>query len=290
MPRPLTLALWIGIVSAPAAGAPDRSAGVVDAAAAALSVYRPGEVPATPLVFDAIARLGAAGSVAETALLDDLARSEGTSVGPAAAQALEALDRLLRAENRARFVRELPSDAAIEVASRRWRARGFAPVAARCAAYTEGVLGADALDARAVRPAEGPAALAARGAVREAVLGWADAAAAGSDEAYILLRHHGVDPERLVIGLVVAGRAPEPAAFALLARRGEALTAEALAERLRDGDAGGSGLVVDALGRMLVRDDGAPLSDEGASIVRKALQEAPGAPPRGPEATARAAE
>ncbi|TVQ93137.1 MAG: hypothetical protein EA397_05020 [Deltaproteobacteria bacterium] len=258
---------------------------VVSTVAGQLSVYPPGEVPADEATLEGIALLGRVGGPEELPLLRELVRVEGALVRERASLAIRAIRHRRAATSRASFLTDLPTEEYLVQPTKIWRRRGLDPAQARCAAYADAILGAQPKERtpRVISDVElerAAALLEQRGEIGLAIRLHAERAAMGHEPAFTTLEGFGVDPERLLLGLIATRRAPELETLAVLARRGERLTVEVLAERILRGEVSDQINAADALGRMLlVRHRLRPLSTDEVLAARKVLlQAATGSP------------
>lgn len=250
---------------------PEPAAMQVDRAARALSIYPPGQVPMTPPVLVALEQLHEHGGADELPLLRALVVSERGLIGPRATATLNHVHARVMAGHRERFLGSLPSRVEVERAALRLQRAGLSPAAASCAAYARSVLGPEL--------GSGPphllAALEDHGDLRAAAHQQARRAADGSHGAFERLASYGVDPERLLLGLLALGQVDEDPALHTLVQRGEQLTIVVLSERALRPDPSDQLRAVQALNRMLnTQQRAVPLAAEQRALVRKALRQA----------------
>lgn len=287
--RRLALAVWLFAGALALAGtaraAEPRTA---DEAAALLSRYPAGTLPVDPTIMVAIQRLRESGDRQDISLLRNIAEHERDEIRSAAEDAIGAIRDRQRAAQRERFARDLPDSAQLAAPAAALRKKGLGGDEAACAAYADKILGTQPLAPHPMT-AEGvkgdPQALIAEGRPRTAVavlehdpspaarrleaLAWEDLgeprgavrqyallAARGEAEAWDALDHFGIDPERLLLGLLTDGdaRLPEGAeseVLETLVRRGDLLTVEVLAERATHRSASERAIATDALVRMM---------------------------------------
>lgn len=234
-----------------------------------LSRYEAGEVPATPEVLGAIDRIGAEGAPSDASLLASLVAHESEPTAGTARRALDALRARQRTDQRQRFAAtQLPAPSSAGGES------------ARCLAYAEALLGTSVPLAEEGGRARA-LALEDAGDVRGAVRQYAALAALGDGEARAELVGFGVDPERLLLGMLrlapdVGAPPTDAKTLDLLVRRGDRLTVAVLAERAAAPTASEAAFAVDALSRMLnPREREVPLradAERHARLVLGALE------------------
>ncbi len=301
---PLVLAIAGLLLAGPAhAGAPRDPA----AAAALLSRYPAGEMPMDGATMTALRVLGERGDRDDISLLRNVAEHERDEVRGMALAAIASIRERQQADLRAAFAATAPDPTAPAVATQRG---GIGPSESACARYALGVLG----DAPLTAPPSGrppikgdPADLIAEGRPRQAVSvlvqdrsdaarrlearAWEDLgepraalrqfallAAHGQADGWQALVHYGVDPERLLLGLLTTGAlrvGRDAELLEVLVRRGDLLTVEVLAERSARASASDRAVATDAIARMVGATDGArALSPAAVSKGRTALREA----------------
>ena len=306
---PALLALVLGFggfVDAAEAAGPEADAPGVDAASALLSRYPAGMVPVEPSVIGAIDRLSRVGGRAEIPVLRSLVENERDEIAHAATSAILAIRHRQRDEQRDTFAVGLPNwpDLAVDAAG--YRSAGLGREEAVCAAYADFVLGDPSMptnavgkgraldrlaagaprEALAIAQGDGTEAVVAAtaredmGDVPGAVRIWGTLAASGMPEAREALDRYGVDVERLLLGMLVGqhgAEAPDPKrtdaqVLEVLVRNGGNLTVSVLAERTRHTTPSEGAAAVDALARMLDRQEPLPVGVEGEA--RRALRQA----------------
>lgn len=271
---------WLALIFSGLIGAAAQAGEAVDDAAGALSVFAPGHVPDDPEVRLWIEQIGALGGAEELPLLRELVRSEGAGVRRSAQAAEREIRQRIATSQRQHYLASLPSEAALASPTERWVHRGLEPAQAGCAAYAEAVLGQDP-DPELRRTTSAPTlekmarALADRGELQLAVRLHAAGASRGHEPSFLVLQELGVDPERLLLGLIATGQAPDLSAWTILSRRGERLTVEVLGERIRGRSLTHQISAVNALGDMLVVENRVrPLHSSEATRARQLLLDA----------------
>jgi len=308
--RRRVVAVWL-VAGALALAGPARAADPrdPDAAAALLSRYPAGSLPVDPTTITAIHVLGDTGDREDISLLRNIAEHERDEIRGAAVSAIGAIRDRQRAAQRERFARDLPDPAQLAAPTAALRAQGLGSDEAACAAYAGRVLGTGSLGPHPASEdaAKGdPEALIAEGRPRTAVavlehdpspaarrleaLAWEDLgeprgavrqyallAARGEAEAWDALDRFGVDPERLLLGLLTRAETRLPAGsesevLETLVRRGDLLTVQVLAERATHPSASERAIATDALVRMAQATgrDG-PLGSKAHAVVHQAL-------------------
>jgi hypothetical protein len=278
-------------------------------AATLLSRYPAGAVPVDPTTITAIQVLGEDGTRQEISLLRNLAEHERDEVRAAAVAAISQIRSRQRSAQRESFARTIPDWADLAEPTETLQALGLGRDEAECAAYAERILGPGPLvlarppeqrakgDPEALlaegRPALALAVLAGdpsprarrleatawedlgepRGAIRQYGL----LASQGDQEAHSTLDRYGIDPERLLLGMLVrpdlyVSAGTEAELLEVLVRKGGHLTVSVLAERGTHHSASDRAIATDALARMLdPPPSDAPLSPMARRLARQAL-------------------
>lgn len=266
-----------------------------------LSRFPLGQVPVEPSTMVAIEQIGEHGGRAEVGVLRSLAEHERTEVRLAAIRAIEQVRGRQRATQRASHAERLES-VDLQLLGLAWRRVGLDDSSASAAAYAALVLGDQvtegpgprAGDARHLlasgQPRRALAALSQEvmterdlqlmataredaGDVRGALQARTLLALSGDLESEGVLAAHGVQPERLYLGLLVMERSgpvgdQEARLLEALVRRGDSDAAEVLSERMFSAGGSERASAADALIRMLDRAD---LSESARARVREAL-------------------
>jgi HEAT repeat protein len=308
--RRRALAVWL-VAGALALAGPARAADPRDPneAAALLSRYPAGSLPLDPTTMTAIHLLGEAGDRQDISLLRNIAEHERDEIRAAAVDAIGAIRDRQRIAQRERFARDLPDQADLAAPAAALRAQGLGGEEAACAAYADRILGTEPLgphpstreevkgDPEALieegrprtavavlerDPSSAARALEARawedlGEPRGAVRQYALLAARGEAEGWEALDRFGVDPERLLLGLLTHAdtRLPpgaESEVLEVLVRRGELPTVEVLAERATHRSASERAIATDALVRMIqAAGREHPLGERAHAVAHEAL-------------------
>ena len=271
------LLMFVGIASAsPAPVEPNVSSSSVEReadaerAAATLSRFPAGHVPATEQVLAAIAALGASGSREHLSLLSSLAEREAPEIQEAAGLAITELNqRTVDTTRRIFSANNIPTNSAIDHwvlahESELSRSNGskLGREDSRMVAYAAIVL--DGIKNAQVPTADDDEAEArARELQTDAIpalVHYARGAADGQQDSFDAIRAFGVDPERLLLGMSASPKSElvarvEPTAVEVLVREGSAPTIAVLMERAQSGDTAEKVVALDALGRMLQNDD-----------------------------------
>ena len=239
-------------------------------AAETLSRFPAGRMPATEPVLAAIAALGASGTRDHLSLLSSLAEREAPEVQQAAEMAITELNqRTVDTTRRIFSANNIPSDTAIdhwvrahETELARPNGSKLGHTESRMVAYAAIVL--DGIKTAQVPTADDDEAEArARELQTDAIpalVHHARGAADGDQGSLDAIRAFGVDPERLLLGMSASPKSElvarvEPTAVEVLVREGSERTMTVLMERAASGDTAEKVVAIDALGRMLQKDD-----------------------------------
>jgi hypothetical protein len=235
-------------------------------AAATLSRFPAGHVPATEPVFAAIAALGASDTRDHLALLSSLEEREVPEVQQAAKQAIAELNqRTIDTTRRIFSASKIPSDSAVDHWVRthesqlaRTNGSKLGRTESRMVAYAALVL--DGIKTAQVPTADDDEAEArARELQTDAIpalVHHARGAADGEQGSLEAIRAFGVDPERLLLGMSASPKSEivarvEPTAVEVLVREGSEQTIAVLMERAASADTAEKVVAIDALGRIL---------------------------------------
>jgi len=271
------LVIFAGLASASPAPAPAEVSSAAlqrevqaEQAAATLSRFPSGRVPATEQVLAAIAALGASGSREHLALLSSLAEREAPEIQQAAQVAIAELNqRTVDTTRRIFSANNIPSDSAIDHWVRAHESELARPNGSKLGHTESRMVAYAAIVLDGIKTAQVPSADddAAEARVRElqtdaipALVHYARGAADGEQGSLDAIRAFGVDPERLLLGMSASPKSElvarvEPTAVEVLVREGSAPTIAVLMERAATGDTAEKVVAIDALGRMLQKDD-----------------------------------
>jgi HEAT repeat protein len=253
----------------PPSAAVERSPKAEDAAAT-LSRFPAGHVPATEPVLAAIAALGTAGSRDHLALLSSLEQREAPEVQEAAASAIAELNqRTVDTTRRAFSASKIPSDNAVDKWVRAHESQLARPNGSKLGRTESRMVAYAAIVLDGIKTAQVPAADddQAEALAREldtdavpALVHHARSAADGGQESLDAIRAFGVDPERLLLGMSASPKSEivarvEPTAVEVLVRQGSERTIAVLMERATSGDTAEKVVAIDALGRMIQKVD-----------------------------------
>ena len=272
------LLIYVGLASAsPAAPVPTDVSGSAfereiqaEQAAATLSRFPAGRVPATEPVLAAIAALGASGSRDHLALLSSLAAREVPEVQQAAERAIGTLNQRTIDTTRKIFsANNIPSDSAVDHWVRTHETELARPNGSKLGREESRTVAYAAIVLDGIKTAQVPSADddEAEARARElqtdaipALVHHARSAADGEQDSLDAIRAFGVDPERLLLGMSASPKSElvarvEPTAVEVLVREGSERTMTVLMERAASGDTAEKVVAIDALGRMLQKDD-----------------------------------
>ncbi len=230
----------------------------VEAEARLLSRYPAGRMPVDPEVMTAIQALAEDGSNDEISLLRSIVAHERPEVESAAASAIAAIRERERGRQRIVFADQLPDRPELERASRPLRTHGLGLEEATCVAYVSLLLadsGSSPRPWRADTALKEAALLEDQGDIPGALHQYALLAAHDDSEAWTALSGYGVDPERLLLGLlahptVAKDERNDAAILEVLVQRGGTLTLTVLTERLQHPSVSDRATAEDALTRM----------------------------------------
>jgi hypothetical protein len=241
-----------------------------DQSAALLSRFPSGHVPATEPVMAAIAALGASGSREHLSLLSSLAEREEPEIQQAAQLAIAELNqRTVDTTRRIFSANNIPSDSAIDHWVRAHESELARPNGSKLGREDSRMVAYAAIVLDGIKNAQVPTADddQAEAHARElqtdaipALVHYARGAADGQQDSFDAIRAFGVDPERLLLGMSASPKSElvarvEPTAVEVLVREGSAPTIAVLMERAQSGDTAEKVVALDALGRMLQKDD-----------------------------------
>jgi hypothetical protein len=239
-------------------------------AAATLSRFPAGHVPATEPVLASIAALGASGSRDHLSLLSSLAEREAPEVQQAAELAITDLNqRTVDTTRRIFSASKIPNDSAIDHWVRAHESELSRPNGSKLGHTESRMVAYAAIVLDGIKTAQVPSADddEAEAHARElqtdaipALVHYARGAADGEQDSFDAIRAFGVDPERLLLGMSASPKSElvarvEPSAVEVLVREGSAPTIAVLLERAASGDTAEKVVAIDALGRMLQKDD-----------------------------------
>jgi hypothetical protein len=271
------LLIYVSLASAnPAPVQPNVSSSALarevqaEQAAATLSRFPAGHVPATEPVFAAITALGASGSREHLSLLTSLAEREAPEIQQAAQIAIADLNqRTIDTTRRIFSTNNIPSDTAIDHWVRAHESELARPNGSKLGHTESRMVAYAAIVLDGIKTAQVPTADddQAEARARElqtdaipALVHYARGAADGQQDSLDAIRAFGVDPERLLLGMSASPKSElvarvEPTAVEVLVREGSERTMAVLMERAASGDTAEKVVAIDALGRMLQKDD-----------------------------------
>ena len=239
-------------------------------AAATLSRFPAGHVPATEPVFAAISALGASGTRDHLALLASLEQREAPEIQQAAGLATAELNqRTVDTTRRIFSASKIPSDSAIDQWVRAHESDLSRPNGSKLGRTESRMVAYAAIVLDGIKNAQVPTADddEAEARARElqtdaipALVHHARGAADGEEGSLDAIRAFGVDPERLLLGMSASPKSElvarvEPTAVEVLVREGSEPTITVLMERAAGGDTAEKVVAIDALGRMLQKED-----------------------------------
>jgi hypothetical protein len=272
------LHLFVGLASArpmdsQAAGAASHPVEVsteAEQAAAVLSRFPAGHVPASESVLTAISTLGTSGSREHLSLLNSLEVREEPEVQDAAGRAIAELNqRTVDATRQSFSTSSIPSDKNVGDWVRAHESELARPNGSKLGRNESQMIGYAALVLDGIKAAQVPAADNDEAEARareldtdaiQALVHHARGAAEGQSESLDAIRAFGVDPERLLLGMSASPKEElvarvDPTAVEVLVREGSERTIAVLMERAASGDTAEKVVAIDALGRMLQKTD-----------------------------------
>ena len=239
-------------------------------AAATLSRFPAGNVPATEPVLAAIAALGASGTRDHLALLSSLEQREAPEVQEAAGKAIAELNqRTVDTTRRIFSASKIPSDGAVDKWVRAHERELARPNGSKLGRNESEMVAYAAIVLDGIKTAQVPTADddEAEALAHElqtdaipALVHHARSAADGEQQSLDAIRAFGVDPERLLLGMSASPKSEivarvDPKAVEVLVREGSEQTIAVLMERAESGDTAEKVVAIDALGRMIQKAD-----------------------------------
>jgi len=302
-----TIGICVILMCCPRAWATDEDQEAIEQSVRLLSHYPAGTLPVDPTVMLALHTLQRHANSSEISLLRQLAQTESNDIRAAARDAMTAIRSRQRAQRRVEFGNRLSDSSAVQGLHRQGHSQHARPEETACVEYAAHVIGSwspkqsispkkghaqtlladgrlrDALAAVLARPGHDARMLEATiledlGETHSAVRLYALEFGAGYADARVALEGFGVDPERLLLGLLGTLETPqliriEAEMLDTLVRQGNALTVSVLVERMEKHPTFSErATATDALARMLdpaIRKE--PLSTTGTKRVKQAL-------------------